>query len=1136
MIDLTTSLMASSVLHVVSSDLGLAWTRDADPAIEAPRDVNVNPHHPPSGTRSMRRLVSTMRVRILGLLFCTAMTTSPIFALAEPPRPVVAETIDTLAQEYVRDVRPLVTRYCLECHATGKREGELDLEQFATLASLRAGTKVWLKVVEQLDNGEMPPEKAKQPTAEERKQLRGWAQRYLDAEALANAGDPGPVVLRRLNNAEYTYTIRDLTGVDLDPAREFPTDSAAGEGFTNAGNALAMSPALLSKYFVAGKELADHAVLLPDGFRFSKHTTRSDWTDELLTQIRAFYRQRVETTELGLGTSVGVVNLHGDCRMGQLGRVPLEKYFAATIAEREPIASGGKSVSAVAAERGLNARYMGILWTSLNAQEPSLLLDDLRQRWRAARQEDAAALASDVTQWQRGLWTFNPISLLGRKASRSRWMEAENPLVTQHEMRLKFPPAAEGKTAEDVVVTLVATDAGDGSERDFVLWRQPRLVADKQPDLLLRDIESLQELDRGLFGKHPDGRAIDPSSLCVQAPKALVIRIPGAIAAGKELVVSAELEPETGRDGSAQVEVVVGTAEAKSGLQPSTVTMTLSTVTALYPDHHTVTYQRPLLIAKEGRLRPGLEAAMDAHRRLFPASFSYPQVVPADEVLTLTQFHREDEPLVRLLLDDAERAELDRLWAELRYVSQDPLKLSDVLDSLVETLKGHPQQGGVDPLIEPLHQRAAEFRKSMIDNEPKQVQAIIDFAARAYRRPLEAAEADALRELYKHLRVEELSHEEAFRLTLARVFVASPFLYRLEAAHEGLQVAPVSDWELASRLSYFLWSSLPDDELRKLAAADELSRPEVLEQQTRRMLQDARIRRLATEFGCQWLHIYEFPVTEKKSEQAFPEFNSLRDDMYEESIRFVTDLFQQDASLQSVLSADHTFVNERLAKFYGLEGVAGENWRRVDGLRKHGRGGILGLSATLAKQSSAARTSPILRGNWISEVLLGEKLPRPPKDVPQLADMVPEGLSERQLIERHSSDPACAKCHQRIDPFGFSLEGFDGIGRKRMMDVAGRPIDAKTKLPDGREIDGLSGLRDYLLDVRRDEFVQQFFRKLLGYALGRETQLSDQPLLISMQHKLTENDGRLSVAVLSIVQSRQFREVRGSDADSNRVP
>ena len=336
---------------------------------------------------------------------------------------------------------------------------------------------------------------------------------------------------------------------------------------------------------------------------------------------------------------------------------------------------------------------------------------------------------------------------------------------------------------------------------------------------------------------------------------------------------------------------------------------------------------------------------------------------------------------------------------------------------------------------------------------------------------------------------------------------------------------------MATRLSYFLTSSLPDDGLRKLAATNTLRDPKVISEQTQRLMKDSKARRLATEFACHWLHIHGFDTLDEKSERHFPTFSMLRGDMYEESIRFFTDLFQNDRSILSLLDADHTFVNEALAKHYGIPGITGPEWRRVDGVRKYGRGGILGLSTTLAKQSGASRTSPILRGNWISEVLLGEKLPRPPKDVPQLPEdeAATEGKTVRQLVEKHTTDARCSVCHARIDPFGFALEGYDAIGRRRTKDLADRPIDTKAKLKDGSEFDGLDGLRTYLLTKRQDTFVYQFCRKLLGYALGRGIQLSDEPLLEEIQEQLKENGYRISVAMDSIVKSKQFREIRGRD-------
>ena len=1019
----------------------------------------------------------------------------------EPP------SFDTLAVEYQRDALPLLKQFCLECHSGDEPQGDLDLKRFATLREVRRGTGVWIKVVELLANGEMPPEDAPQPSQQQRKGLRTWAERYLQAEALASAGDPGPVVLRRLNNAEYTHTIRDLTGVQLTPAREFPSEGAAGEGFTNTGNALVMSPGLLRKYLDAGKGIAAHAVLLPDGFRFSPSTTPRDWTDESLAEIRAFYGDFSVVERLA--DHYG----HGMSHLGNAGRLPLDRYFSATLAERDPLTAGDKTIEAVAAERGLNAKYLGILWSMLTGDDRSLMVDDLRSRWRSAKPDSAAALTRHVLDWQKGLWTFNPVGLLGRKGSRARWMEAVSPVLAQHELRFQIPAPQKGEEAKEFVVSLVAGDAGDGNEHDFVVWKQPRLVAEGKPDALLHDWVTA------------GGKSIDATSVCVRAPSVITIRVPADLA-GRELVTTASLEPETGGEGSAQTDVVAGTPAATSGLLPSEVIVKFEHVN-IGADKRTVSYRRPILVTEKSKARKRFEATMGDFRNVFPASICYTQIVPVDELLTLTLLYREDDHLSRLMLNDDQTAQLDRLWDELRYVSREPIRLVDVLDSLLETTIDHPQTGIFDDAVKSFNERADVFRKKLVASEPQHVDALVDFTARVWRRPISETEEGELRNLYARLRELSLSHPQAFRLSLARVFVASPFLYRLEEPPDGTEAAPVTDGELASRLSYFLWSSMPDAELRTVAAGGTLHEPAVFTRQTRRMLKDGRVRRLATEFACQWLHIHDFDPLEQKSEKQFPEFAELRSNMYEESVLFLTDLFQRDGSLLSLLNADHTFANERLAKFYGVPGVDGDAWRRVDGIQQHGRGGILGLATTLAKQSGASRTSPILRGNWISEVLLGEKLPKPPKNVPQLADAVPVGLTERQLIERHSSDAACAKCHARIDPFGFALEHFDAIGRRREQDAAGQAIDARTTLPDGTEIDGLGGLRGYLLEQRREAFLRQFCRKLLGYAIGRELQLSDRPLVDSMLARLAENGFRFSVAVETIVSSQQFRMIRG---------
>ena len=232
--------------------------------------------------------------------------------------------------------------------------------------------------------------------------------------------------------------------------------------------------------------------------------------------------------------------------------------------------------------------------------------------------------------------------------------------------------------------------------------------------------------------------------------------------------------------------------------------------------------------------------------------------------------------------------------------------------------------------------------------------------------------------------------------------------------------------------------------------------------------------------------------------------------MFEESALYFQDLFQNDRSVLEILDSDHTFLDETLAKHYGIPNVSGTEWRRVDGVKKYGRGGVLGMGSVLTTQSGASRTSPVLRGNWVVEVLLGEKIPKPPPNVPKLPDdeTATENLTVRQLVERHTRVAACAVCHQRIDPFGFSLEKYDPIGRFRDKDAGGRPIDCKAKLRDGTQFDGVDGLRHYLLTRRKEDFLRHFCTKLLGYALGRSVTLSDRPLVDEMIAGLKANDYR----------------------------
>jgi hypothetical protein len=400
---------------------------------------------------------------------------------------------------------------------------------------------------------------------------------------------------------------------------------------------------------------------------------------------------------------------------------------------------------------------------------------------------------------------------------------------------------------------------------------------------------------------------------------------------------------------------------------------------------------------------------------------------------------------------------------------------------------------------------------------------LVAFAARAWRRPIAAEEREAILSGYRDDRAEGVEHDPAFRAALARVLASPWFLYRVEEPTRGPGWHPVTGVELATRLSFLVWDSIPDSEL--MAAAPRLHKPAVMEAQLRRMLKDGRTRGIAEEFGARWLGVRDFVANHGRSLKDFPEFTpAVRDSLAEEPTRFFEDLLVNDRPVIDLITGDAVVVNDVLAKHYGLPGVTGPEWRRLEKVAAHGRGGLLGFGAVLAKQSAAARTSPIKRGAWVAQ-MLGERLPNPPPDVPPLPETPPEGLSVREITEFHTKDARCAGCHIRIDPYGIALERFDALGRLR---PAGdlKPGETRATLRDGTVIDDAAGgLRSYIAGPRRDDLLRALARKLTGYALGRAVLPSDRGLVDTLTKTMAAG-GRWSDALLVIVQSEQFRCIR----------
>jgi mono/diheme cytochrome c family protein len=402
---------------------------------------------------------------------------------------------------------------------------------------------------------------------------------------------------------------------------------------------------------------------------------------------------------------------------------------------------------------------------------------------------------------------------------------------------------------------------------------------------------------------------------------------------------------------------------------------------------------------------------------------------------------------------------------------------------------------------------------------------VTTLARRAYRRPVTKADTQPLLEFFAQGRRDGNSFEAGIELALRAVLMSPHFLFRMEKSPAGAKpgsIHAVSDLELASRLSFFLWSSIPDEALLRLAEQNKL-RPN-LEAQVRRMLADPRARALTTNFAGQWLQLRNITGV-KPDPDKFPQFDdSLRAAFQRESELFFDYLIEQDRPVTDLIAADYTFLNDRLARHYGIQGVRGAYFRKV-AVNPAERGGILSQGGVLTVTSYPTRTSPVLRGKWVLENVLGSPPPPPPPDVPDLEDHAAASAKDlRAALEKHRASPACASCHSRLDPLGFTLETYDAVGAHRRAE-GGAPIDATGALPNGKVIDGPQGLKNILM-ARKDEFVDCLAEKLLIYALGRGLEATDFPVVRQIRRETAAGNYRFSSLVLSIVQSVPFQQRR----------
>ncbi len=1022
---------------------------------------------------SFLRSISSIAILLLG-------------AIAAPAASLDKVSLE-LGKRFEVTVRPFIGTYCLDCHGAEKPKADFDLSPYDNLKAVVRDHPHWEMVLEKLQIGDMPPKKAKQhPTSTQSQAVVAWIQEMRRHEAEKNAGDPGPVLARRLSNAEYDRTIRDLTGVDLKPTKEFPVDPANQDGFDNSGESLTMSPALLKKYLEAAREVSQHAVLNLDGIAFASHPmmVHTDRDKYGILRIVDFYlRQPTDFAD----------------------------YFAAAwrFKNRAALGKSRATLADIAIESKVSAKYLATVWESLNAKEEVGPIAKLQGMFRELPAQKRGEPAAEVRKSCEAMRDF---------------------VVT---LREKIRPEVPNLNGPEM----------NPSAQALVLWKDRQWAANR--------------------------RKFDPALLQIDGLVVTNVQAGAKAASYNRRKVKAKT-----READANLKVPSDPA------QRAKFEAAFARFAEVFPDAFYVKERARSFIDPEE------EKANGNVGRLLSAGLH-----------NQTGYFRDDGPLFDMVLDEKGRRELDHLWDEFNVIASVPQRMHQstvyfertdsrfLSDAEFDFARAEDKDCTTEPKVKKLAElyyakavrvgaseatlaaikehfervpvAIARIEKMERDAEPKHVEALVQFAQKAFRRPLTAVERDGLLGFYRISREKDgLTHDDAIRDCIASVLMSPSFCYRVDLveasgsqtpaspktgsrAAKGKTVQPngalpLSDYSLASRLSYFLWSSAPDEELLARAAAGDLHRPEVIVAQARRMLKDERVRGFAVEFGGHWLDFRRFEEHNAVDRQRFPNFNDkLRQSMFEEPVRFILNAVRENRPVLEFLDCDYTFVNPALARHYGLTipAIASNDWVRVENIGSVGRGGLLSMSAFLTANSPGLRTSPVKRGYWVARRVLGERIPPPPASVPELpADEAKLGeLTLRETLAKHRSDVSCAGCHQRFDSLGLVFEGFGPVGELRTKDLGGKPVDTHAVFSDGSEGSGLTGLRAYIKAHRQDDFLDNLCRKMLAYGLGRSLILSDDITVRDMRAKLRANGHRFDSLVESIVTSPQFLNKRGPE-------
>ena len=991
-------------------------------------------------------------------------------------------------------VGPFISQYCFQCHDAETAEGGIDLEP---LIAAKPGAELFDQLADVQDVvvfEEMPPAKkgGHQPTTAEREAFAAQIEAWRDQLSRTNAGAPGPVTVRRLTNPEYHYSLLDLTGLDLGLTERFIPDSGGGEGFFNTGDTLFMSAQHLEQYLDAATTVAGHATILPgQGIRFHPHPIGERGLEQTRNTIEQSLRIAIRKHALPLLPGAKEPRREAD-------------YLRACWQYRFRDQTGAGDLSTLAEAAGLRPWVLKNWWAFLERRDDHSKLLPLiwEPFWELpgpdGSQPDQVPFVAEKTfheiEARLQDW-YQP-----RKGERrAGWSIQRRQRLVNDENWVGLQCRPEGAES----VAFVVGDFADGQRGDL---------------LQLKPVTYMTA--ESAAGETPEERFLSYDDWLQERIIAL------------EKAVAAEEDPDPNYPSAEGQELrrLQATASRLTALQQSSGEFYSLQAPAILrlpvpPEAEVMALRCRLDDTLDDREEASVQVWFDPGPAPDPS-----RVIPAALILANrdTRAHREIGWWHVSGLNSAFPYNQETMKSELEenlarqqsghtgvyYFSR--AQCLDLLDETARTeLAPHFLDAALHSAESLTSEQAAEWDTRLISH-------LEAFARRAWRRPLTVEEKQRVANLYHAEQAAGRGRESAARETVAGILSSAQFLYLLEPGTvTGTGEVPLTDHELAARLAATLWVSLPDDALLAAADSGSLREPAEVEAQIRRMLANPKAARFARVFGGQWLHLHEFGGKANVDREQFPAFtDELHAAMTDELEHFLSTLVRENRPVTDLLWADYSFLNPVLADFYGVNGFQPDEGFQEVALSDHHRGGLLGMGAVLTHTSYPNRTSPVRRGHWLLEVILGDPPPAPPPNIPPLESAAVESQnpSVREMLEAHRADPACASCHNKIDPLGIAMENFDAIGRWQSDD----PIASRTTLANGEELEGVAGLKQYLAG-KKSAFLEHFCRKLLGYMLGRQVLPSDSDLIETMMDRLAANDYAFDEAVLAIAESRQFQ-------------